>query len=141
MYKELENEIIEKLSADIRELAKVVPYPADYTASGKTFVQSTVLVSLKSDSLQKPINPFSCVSALKGTANFEIMIMSKNLRTHTGVYTLAELVRDSLANFRPTVPNTSRLYFTGFEFDQYDADGFWIYTLQCGIDYSVAYCC
>lgn len=147
MYKQIEDAIVEKLKQDLPNQVKVEAFPDAWDSSGKAFVRTLVLVGFNQDNLSEPNNAFACTLQQEGTLGFEINVLAKDLRSHQGIYTILEQIILSLSGFKPSIAELLRnqqigfCYFTNLGFQAYDANAYWLWTIQLELPYKISTPC
>lgn len=93
-----ENEIVEKLSADIPNVL-IQPFPDDPLNFQMISVDAAILVRYDG-SVFSPTKAIGFVNQVSITS-FCIEIITRHLRTHQGAYIYLDQVRNSLTGFQP----------------------------------------
>ncbi|MCP4259089.1 MAG: hypothetical protein GY774_16510 [Planctomycetes bacterium] len=122
-----ENAIIAELEAQITT-AKVEGYPDDPLNYNLKHPNGALLVQYQGSSYTEPV---SYVVEQKQKALFDIFIITKNLRTHTGAYAYLESVKTILTGFEIT--GLARLYPVQEQFLS-DVNGIWRYGITFALN-------
>lgn len=128
----LEAELVAELKNKLSTLVHVSAWPDNPEAFDFTQANGAVLVRFNSDTYSAPVPNRAGTIAQDRTAEWQVVLLHRNLTRHEGVYSLLEAVRVALTGFTfPSAPESTVLYpirggFIGRQ------PGKWIYQLVFG---------
>jgi hypothetical protein len=126
--KDVEDAIINKLKADITDL-QIEGFPEDYDQYQFLHPKGAILVAYSGSDYTKSA-VLDRVSQIQ-TLHFDILLISRGLRTHTGAYTYLDQIRASLTGYQPT--GLSKVYPTKEEFVDQET-GIWRYNISVSVN-------
>lgn len=130
MLLEIERAIVSKINQVLSGTFKVKGFPENPKELGQPMPSAQILVGYKRSTFQLISRG---PTTLNQSAEFEIKYMLKNLRTHTGVYPVLDLVRTALTGYIPIQGPAQGLYPTDEGFEDLDQST-WYYNQTFTID-------
>lgn len=123
-----EQAIIDRLTAQIANI-KVEGYPDDPLTYKLIHPNGALLVQYEGSGFSAP-EDYNFVQQ-REKALFSVIVVTKNLRTHTGAYAFIESVKTKLTGY--LIPNLKKLYLVRIKFLS-DEGGIWRYEVAFALN-------
>lgn len=124
MIKQIENQIIDRLKANIQEL-HIEGFPEKPAEFKLIHPKGAILIHYQGSSYSEP-KSLGCVYQQR-KLEFSITVVMRNLRTHEGAYDYTDKVREILTGFKPE--NCEKMYPVKEDFMSED-NGIWQYGIN-----------
>jgi phage gp37-like protein len=126
--KDVEDAIINRLKSSITDL-QIEGFPEDFDQYQFIHPKGAILVAYSGSDYTKSavLDRISQVQTL----HFDILLISRGLRTHTGAYAYLDSIRASLTGYQPT--GLSKIWLTKEEFVD-EQTGIWRYSISVSVN-------